>query len=135
MSIVYTEITLINYEDKSRVKEGLINKNEIRQITMTAMVDTGAWALVINERICKELGLDIQENMPSSLADGTVGYYNMTGPIEIIWKDRHAFCGALVLPNAGDVLLGAIPLEMLDLTVNPLREIVGVHGDVMKGRI
>ena len=135
MSIVYTEITLKNAVDISMARKGNIKEDDIRQITVQAMVDTGAWALVINEKICKELGLDVQENVPSSLADGTEGRYNMAGPVEITWKDRHALCGALVLPNAGDVLLGAIPLEMMDLTVNPLRELVGVHGDIVKHRI
>ena len=36
---------------------------------------------------------------------------------------------SLVLPDAEDILLGAIPLEAMDLTVNPRRELVGVHGD------
>ena len=135
MSIVYTEINLTNYADIIRAKDGNIKEEEIRQITVTAMVDTGAWALVINEKICKELGLDVKENVPSSLADGTEGRYNFSGPVEITWKDRHALCGALILPNAGDVLLGAIPLEMMDLTVNPLRELVGVHGDEIKHKI
>jgi hypothetical protein len=34
-----------------------------------------------------------------------------------------------VLPDATDILLGAIPLEGMDLTINPKRELVGVHGD------
>ena len=135
MSIVYAEITLRNAIDVSMARKGNLKEDEIRGITVQAMVDTGAWALVINEKTCKELGLYVQENVPSSLADGTEGHYDMAGPVEIIWKDRHAFSSALVLPNAGDVLLGAIPLEMLDLTVNPLRELVGIHGDIVKYRI
>jgi len=33
------------------------------------------------------------------------------------------------LPDAEDILLGAIPLEAMDLTINPRRELVGIHGD------
>jgi hypothetical protein len=35
-----------------------------------------------------------------------------------------------VLPGAEEVLLGAIPLEDMDLIVNPARqELTGAHGD------
>jgi len=37
---------------------------------------------------------------------------------------------ALVVPGAEKVLLGVIPLEGLDLMVNPVtQELVGAHGD------
>jgi hypothetical protein len=39
-------------------------------------------------------------------------------------------CEAVVLPNATEVLLGAIPLEGMDLMVDPVAEkLVGRHGD------
>ena len=59
----------------------------------------------------------------------------MAGPLEIWWKDRRFVCEALVMPDSPDILLGAIPLEGLDLTVNPLRELVGVHGDIVSHRV
>jgi hypothetical protein len=50
--------------------------------------------------------------------------------LEIRWKNRRAVCEALVLPDADKVLLGAIPLEAMDLTINPKKqEVVGIHGD------
>jgi len=62
--------------------------------------------------------------------------YPMAGPVEIRWKNRHMIGEALVLPEAPDVLLGAMVLEHMDLTINPQaeaegfgRELVGVHGD------
>ena len=61
---------------------------------------------------------------------------NVAGPIEVIWKDRRTICVALVLPNADEVLLGAIPLEALDLMIHPrLEEVVGVHGDQVLHRV
>jgi len=42
---------------------------------------------------------------------------------------------ALVLTNAKDILLGAIPLEEMDLTINPKKELVGVHGDKVMHRV
>jgi hypothetical protein len=49
------------------------------------------------------------------------------------WKDRDTECKAVVLPGEEDVLLGALPLEGMDLTVNPLRnEVTGAHGDTIR---
>jgi clan AA aspartic protease len=129
MSLVQTEITLKNVKDKMKADEGLIQEHEIRQITVPALVDTGAWTLVINEATREQLGLDIVGTESGTLADGTKEESNMVGPLEVWWKNRRVLCDALVLPNAKSVLLGAIPLEAMELTVNPRREVVGVHGD------
>jgi hypothetical protein len=54
----------------------------------------------------------------------------VTEPVEIHWKNRDTACPAVVVSGSGDVLLGAIPLEDMDLMVNPARrELIGVHGD------
>jgi clan AA aspartic protease len=131
MSVIYTEITLKNAVDVSNFTTGIVkNQNEIRQTTVPALVDTGAWTLVINEAIRDQLGLQIIGTDSGTLADGTKETFNVAGPLEIIWKDRRTICVALVLPTADEVLLGAIPLEALDLTINPRKEeITGAHGD------
>jgi predicted aspartyl protease len=91
---------------------------------------TGAWTLAINEAVREKLGLEITKTEPGTLADGTQSLYNMAGLLEIRWKKRRAVCEALVLPDAGDVLLGGIPLTAMDLTVSQEKqEVVGIHGD------
>ncbi|MDR1869164.1 MAG: clan AA aspartic protease [Treponema sp.] len=135
MSLVKTEITLKNTEDKMKAKRGVIKETEIRQITVNALVDTGAWTLVINEEIREKLGLEILGSDSGTLADGTSTEYNVAGPLDVNWKNRRVTCDALVLPDADDVLLGAIPLEAMDLTVNPRRELVGAHGDQILHKI
>ena len=135
MGLVKTEITLKNAEDKTRAKDGHITAQEIRQMTVTALVDTGAWTLVINEATRKELGIDFSGKSPGTLANGEKDEYDMAGPIEVHWKDRRVICEALILPNADDILLGAIPLEAMDLTINPKRELIGKHGDQIMHKI
>jgi hypothetical protein len=50
--------------------------------------------------------------------------------VEIHWKDRTSVCAPLVLPGEDDDILGAIPMEDMDLVVCPKRrEVVGAHGD------
>ena len=129
MSLVQTEITLRNTKDIMKAEEGLIKEQEIRRITVQALVDTGAWTIVINEDTREKLGLGVLGTEPGTLADGSKATYNLAGPLEVIWKNRRTTCEALVLPDAEDILLGAIPLEAMDLTINPRKELVGVHGD------
>jgi len=130
MGIVRTAITLKNVRDIFKAEDGVIKEQEIRQITINALVDTGSWTLVINEAIREELGLTVTRTESGTLADGTHSVYNLVGPLKVSWKDRHVICEALVLPDAEEVLLGAIPLEAMDLTINPRKEeVVGAHGD------
>jgi clan AA aspartic protease len=135
MSIVYTELTLKNEIDTAFAEKGYIKENEVRQMTVQAIVDTGAWTLVINNETREKLGLRDKVLGVATLADGQKEEYPMAGPLEIIWKNRHFTCDALVLPDAPDILLGAIPLEGMDLTINPKRELVGVHGDKEMHRV
>ena len=130
MGMVRTEITLKNSADVSNVMRGLIQESEVRQVTVTAVVDTGACTLVINEEIRKTLGLEIIGRQGAGLADGTWNTYPVTEPLEVHWKNRETSCRALLLTNAAKVYLGAIPLEGMDLMVNPVnQEVAGVHGE------
>jgi hypothetical protein len=57
----------------------------------------------------------------------------MTEYVEVHWKDRKTACEAVVLSDEEEVLLGAYPLEGMDLMVHPQRqEVVGVHGDKVR---
>jgi clan AA aspartic protease len=135
MSVVYTEITLKNEIDAAFAEKGYIKEDEIRQITTQAIVDTGAWTLVISNETREKLGLRDKGFGEATLADGQTGEYPMAGPLEIWWKNRNLVCNALVIPDAPDILLGAWILEGLDLTINPKRELVGIHGDIVMHRV
>jgi clan AA aspartic protease len=124
------EITLVNAGDVSAVQNGYIPEAKVRAVTIKAVPDTGAWTLVINENTRAKLGLAIIGSMRATLADGSVGVFDQTEAINIRWKDRATSQQALVLPNSKEILLGALPLEAMDLMVDPVNErLVGVHGD------
>ena len=130
-----TDITLKNGMDVGNAKLGLIKADEVRQMTVKAIVDTGAWTIVINEETRAKLGLLDSGVGEATLADGQQGEYPMAGPLEIWWENRRFNCDALVIPDAPDTLLGAFVLEGMDLTINPLRGLVGVHGDIVMHRV
>jgi clan AA aspartic protease len=130
MGTVYAEITLKNSGDGIKARDGIIAEQEVRTATLRALVDTGAGTLVINEAVRQKLGLQIEGLRRAELADGAKQVYQVTEPVKIQWKDRTTACPAVVLPEATDVLLGAIPLEDMDLIVDPARqELKGAHGD------
>ena len=136
MGLVHAEIILKNAGDLTNVRRGFIKEPEIRQTTVTAMVDTGAATLIINEDIRQQLGLAVEDTYQAKLADGSAQIYHYSEPVQIQWKNRKAICQAVVVPHADDVLLGAIPLEAMDLIVNPLKqELIGAHGDEAVYRI
>jgi clan AA aspartic protease len=134
MGLFKEEITLVNAGDKIRIEDGV--RKEIRSVTVRARPDTGAWTLVINEDVRQALGLAIVGTRSGTLADGTTGAYGLTEPVGVRWKNRDTVCQAAVLPRAKGVLLGAQPLEGLDLYVDPVnQQLAGVHGDEPVGEI
>ncbi len=84
-----------------------------------ALVDTGAMHLCIPERIATLLKLKGTDTRPVRLADGSVHDVPYVGPVKVGLMGREVYTGAMVLGE--EVLLGAIPLEDLDLHVDPLR--------------
>lgn len=133
MGKVETEITLTNAVDQGAASRGLIPESEIRQVTVTAVVDTGASTMIITEELRQQLGLKIEGKRRTHFANGTEAECGRTEPVNIRWKDRDCTCGAVVIPGVKNILLGAIPLEDMDLIVNPLKqEVIGAHGDVVE---
>jgi len=124
------EITLENARDRALVDGGALKEEEVRSLKVEAIPDTGAWSLVINEDVRQKLGLAIKKKRQSTLADGTSISYDVTDTVIIQWKNRDFPVPAIVLPGAKEVLIGALPLEGMDLMVDPVHgKLVGVHGE------
>jgi hypothetical protein len=130
MGTVCDEITLKNAGDVIMEKRGLIKESEVRQTTIQVVADTGADTLIINEAVRAALGLRIEGPAEAWLADGANHGCQVTEPGDVQWKDRVMTCRPWLLANAPEVLLGAIPLEDMDITVDCKRRcLAGVHGD------
>ncbi|MBN1238006.1 MAG: clan AA aspartic protease [Gammaproteobacteria bacterium] len=94
-------------------------------IEAAALADTGSVFLCIPEHVRLQLKLDVLEEREVKLADGSRATYPYVGPVIIRFKNRTGCVGALVLGD--EVLLGAIPLEDMDLVVNPRDRTVDVN--------
>jgi len=125
------KITLENGRDRLNAKSGDIPESQIRAVDVEAVPDTGAWTLIINEEIRQRLELATIDTVKSTIADGATDEYDLTEPVVIRWKNRQTIQQAVVIPTSKNILLGAIPLEALDLYVDPVNQkLAGVHGDI-----
>jgi len=114
MGYVHTEIILKN----PRLPD-------LQPLTMTAMVDTGALTLCIPEHIALQLQLETNSQREVTITDGRKQMVSYVGPIEITFENRNCFVGALVLGD--EVLLGAVPMEDMDLIIFPAHRKVMVN--------
>ena len=136
VGMVFDEVVLRNDWDVGAADRGLIKESEIRQLTVSVVVDTGAATLVINETVQQELGLRTMGRHESTLANGEKIGCMIAETVEGRWRRRFMTCQPWVVPGAKQILLGAIPLENMDLIVDPANQkLVGAHGDEPMGII
>jgi clan AA aspartic protease len=119
MGLVYADIELINLADETLCEDGYLPKEKVRSLLIKIMADTGAIRLTINETIRSQLGLRIRSAMEVLLADGSKRKLDVAGPLRIKFKERDCITDAFVLPNNEEPLLGAVPLELMDLIIIP----------------
>ena len=122
MGYVYAEIQLTNEDDLALRRRGWAAENEIRRVTTTALVDSGAWDLVINEEVQRQLNLPVIERRPVKMADETIMDLDVVGPIEVRFQHKRTIVDAVILPGTSEVLLGAYPMEGLDVMIDPKGE-------------
>jgi clan AA aspartic protease len=104
---------------RAKIKLSNPRKPKLAPSEVTALVDTGAMNLCIPRQIMEELRLEIHEKRSATTADGRRQVCPYVGPVQVDLEDRTCFVGALVMGD--EVLLGAIPLEDMDLMVSPLK--------------
>ena len=122
MGLVYAEITLINGDDLAMVRRNIIGEDEVRKVNVNMMADSGAYMLCINESIQEQLQLPFAEKKKLITGDGSIHEFDVVGPVQVIFQDRLASCNAIVLPGDNEPLLGAIPMEEMDVLIHPKRQ-------------
>jgi clan AA aspartic protease len=100
---------------------------EVSPITVEALADTGSVHMIIPDHVRIQLKLEEQDRKEVTLADGSKRLVSYVGPLEIRFKNRVGFAGALVMGD--QTLLGAIPMEDMDLVVSPRGRSVEVNPD------
>jgi predicted aspartyl protease len=133
MGRVLTDALVENLQDTWEVRRGLRKPEELRHVLLSgALVDTGATTLALPTRYILELGLEKtrERNAVSAHGKGTINTYE---PVRLTLLGRVCMVEVMEVPNDVPPLIGQVPLEMLDLVVDPQgRRLMGnpAHGGV-----
>ena len=100
-------------------------KPDFKPVQVQALVDTGAITLCIPEHVRIQLDLQELERREVTVANGKKEIVPYVGPVKITSLGRSCYGGALVLGDR--VLLGAIPMEDMDLVISPTKQQVTVN--------
>ncbi len=122
MGLVHAEIEIINGGDMEMVRRNLMDKDEIRRMSVTMLVDSGAYNLCINEVIQEQMEFPIVEKRKAQMANGSIEEFDVVDNVQVRFKNRATTCRAMVLPGDSEPLFGAIPMEDMDLIIHPLKQ-------------
>ena len=106
MGPVYADIELANPKNAG-----------LKPLAVRALVDTRAMTLCIPQHVAVQLRLEGIEKREVTTADEKSHVVAYVGPIHIRFANRTCFTGALVIGDS--VLMGAVPMEDMDLVVSP----------------
>jgi clan AA aspartic protease len=98
---------------------------ELQPMEVDALADSGAVHLCIPPHVQIQLGLEESAKKEVALADGGKKLVPYVGPVELHFKNRVGFTGALVIGD--EVLLGVIPMEDMDLVIIPKTRTLDVN--------
>ncbi len=107
-----------NLGDLFLVERGLLAADQVRSIEIDdALVDTGATILSMPKRMLEQLGLKLFRSRPaiSSAGPDTLNVYG-TVHLKIQGRDRPTDVSEV--PDDCPVLIGQIPLELLDFVID-----------------
>lgn len=107
MGLVYASISLRNPREP-----------QLHPVEVQALVDAGATHLCMPESVAIQLKLETAYEREVTQADGSTKRCPYVGPVEVRFDGRASFTGALVLGD--EVLLGAAPMEDMDLIISPM---------------
>jgi clan AA aspartic protease len=100
-----------------------------RQLELRALVDSGSVFLTLPEHVALQLGFELSRSPQREvmLGDGSRQTVPMVGPVRVWFQDRYCDLSALVIGN--EALFGAVPMEMMDLVLNPAAQKLTVNPD------
>jgi predicted aspartyl protease len=131
MGRVVTEATIANLDDLWEVDKGRLAPDRVRRLVVSdALVDTGATTLGLPKRFIDQLGL---KKRYERRAITNAGPTNIAGyeAVRLFIQDRDWTGDVMEVPDEAPVIIGQIPLEMMDLVVDTRgRQLTGnpAHG-------
>ncbi|MDA1048950.1 MAG: aspartyl protease family protein [Planctomycetota bacterium] len=129
MGMVYADIELMNGLDLAKSEAGELPEDKVRRMTVRMLVDSGCGTLAINDHVRTQLGLRTRQKREMRMADDSVIALEVVGPVELRFENRRSNLDAVVLPGDAEPLLGAIPMQDLDVLIDPARHRLVINPD------
>ena len=114
MGVILADIELANARE-----------DDLLPMSVNALVDSGAVHLCIPQHVANQLRLPVLTRREVTVANGAAQMVDYVGPVKVRFANRECLVGALVLGD--QALLGAIPMEDMDLVIHPSRRSVTVN--------
>jgi clan AA aspartic protease len=126
MGKVVVPARIENLQDHFGVEEGKLAREEVRAVEVAdALVNTGATPLSMPRRLIRQLGLRQSRTQPMRTAVGTARF-TFYEPVRLIVQGRECVAEVGELPDECPVLIGQVPLELLDFVVDASgRKLIG----------
>lgn len=121
MGLIHADITLTNESDLALSAAGQAPAR-VRRERVRCLVDTGALHLVLTTDVQELLELPTVRTIRATMADGHRSEVSLAGPVRVDFENRTTSCLAMIMPGAGECLLGAIPMEGMDVMIDPARQ-------------
>jgi clan AA aspartic protease len=119
MGKVLATAQIENVYDLHEVTLGCRTAEAVRRVDVSdALVDTGASTLSLPKRLVAQLGLKPLRPRSARTSAGTVTLQTY-GTARLIVLGRECSCDVVEIPDDCPVLIGQIPLELLDFVVDP----------------
>ena len=118
MGKVVIKALLSNNQDLTRLADGRIVVDQVRQQEWELIVDTGARAVGLPLSIIERLGLPPTRKVTVTLSDGSRQERQLYGELRVQVGDRDDVFSCVAKPEGAPLLLGQIVLEALDLVVD-----------------
>lgn len=110
---------------RARIELANPKRKRLKPIHVDAIVDTGATTLCIPEHVALQLQLDETDRREVTTADGKAHVVPYVGPLRVRFQGRTCYTGAVVIGKT--VLMGAVPMEDMDLVIHPSGRTITVN--------
>lgn len=112
-------IKIFNFEDEVLQRYGLKKPEEVRNIEVECLADSGATHLTLPEELIEKLGLISISEVKIRYADGRTEERKIYGGARVEFAGRTALTNVLKEKKDTRPLLGHVEMELMDLIVVP----------------
>jgi len=109
------KVAIYNSDDEALVRAGLKKPEQVRQITVDCVADSGATMLTLPEDMANVLELPPLRKVKVRYADGRVEERWVRGGARVEIQERTAFTQVLIEKAGTKPLVGHVVMELLDL--------------------